>query len=365
MTMEGVLFVDHTTILGGAELSLARYLRSDLGSSSAIAFLSPHSAEPWKLPASVQAVHTRGEAGTTGIRELVRELSEIIDWLNPRVVVANSFSAAQYLAFVPKRGRTYAYFLRQEALPEGLSKVKSVLNRTFVLRRFDYFLANSEWTASTLPASVDRSRVLLSRPISGIQVGSDPADTVHSGATRLLAMSRLSPWKGVHTAIEAVRILNQDAPSTAQLTVAGGDLFGEAEYSTRLRGLADGQPVHFVGHQDDTAPLLRGADVLLCLSVTPEPFGQVVVQGLANGRIVIATDQGGPREIIQHGVSGFLVPPESPGAVAAVVAALRADTEMAARVSAAARRRAGDFVDSVTIPHFHKALVEISKGADR
>lgn len=357
-----VLFLDHTTALGGAELSLARFLRSEVGSSASLAFLTPESAQAWDLPESVRVSHTRGTAGATGIRGLVAELTELVEDIDPAVIVANSFSAAQYLAFVPKRGRRYAYFLRQAALPLELPRTKAILNRLFVLRRFDWFLANSAWTAGTLPRSVPRGRVLLSHPISGVRVQAGLTRPSDLGPIRMLAMSRLSPWKGVHTAIEAVRIANSETPGSAELTIAGGDLFGEADYSARLRRLAADTDVRFVGHQSDTAPLLRSADVLVCLSTTPEPFGQVVVQGMASGHVVIATDQGGPKEVIEHGVNGFLVPPEAPWAVAEIISSLHADPGLVKRIAGAAQERARAFEDTVTIPAFSEALRTIVAG---
>jgi glycosyltransferase involved in cell wall biosynthesis len=363
--LERVLFVDHTTVMGGAELSLARFLRSDAGSTAAIAFLTPNSADAWGLPPSVRVAHTRGVAGTTGIRSLVKELANVIASIDPDVIVANSFSAAQYLALVPKRGRRYVYFLRQEALPDGLPKTKAIFNRVFVLRRFDRFFANSGWTASTLPASIDRRRVVISRPISGVLADAADPKRFESVPTNVLTLSRLSPWKGVHTAIEAVRSIDQETPGSVSLTVAGGDLFGEEDYSALLRRLAEGIDVHFVGHTSDTRPLLSEAHILLCLSTTPEPFGQVVIQGMASGCVVIATDQGGPREVIRDGVDGFLVRPEDPEAVASVITAMQADPARAARIGENARARAKDFEDAVTIPAFANALADIPRSSGR
>lgn len=363
--LDRVLFVGHTTILGGAELSLARFLRSEAGAGSSLVLLSPQSAADWHLPASVRVAQTVGTAGQSGIRSIVSQLARLIDSLDPDVVVANSFSAAQYLAFVPKKGRRYVYFLRQEALPDGLPMSKTVLNRAFVLHRFDHFFVNSDWTASTLPRSIDRRRVLISRPISGVRTEPVRGEAFATDTLRMLTLSRLSPWKGVHTAIEALLMVNDETPSAANLTVAGGDLFSEAGYSARLHDLARGANVVFVGHVSETRPLLRDADILLCLSTTPEPFGQVIIQGMANECVVIATDHGGPREIIQHGVDGFLVPPDDPVAVARVVSSLRKDSSLARQVAAAALQRAREFEDTVTIPQFAAALSATLTGVRR
>ncbi len=352
-----VLFLDHTAQLGGAELSVARYLRRDEAISSALAILSPESVAPWALPEHIGVFHTTASAGVDSVRRIVSELTAIIERVNPACVIANSYSAAQYLAFVPKRGRRYYYFLRQEAIPEGVGRAKRALNHAFVLPRFDGFFANSSWTAGTLPRQVAKSRpVVISRPISGVKIAAEPRRDDRSKPVHLLTLSLLSPWKGVDTAIAASIGLDEAIGRPVSLTVAGGDLFGEEAYSAQLRQMAEGSGVEFVGHQSDTEPLLRRSQVLLCLSKTPEPFGQVVIQGMAHGCVVIATDQGGPREIITHGTDGILVAPDAPDQVRDALVRLFADPALFASLSANAMRAARAYTDDVTIPAFSAAI---------
>lgn len=363
MIARPTLFLDHTAQLGGAELSLARYLRHDGGASAVLGLLSPDPVGDWQLPANVPVFQTRATAGESSIRTIVSELSAIVARVNPSVIVANSYSAAQYLSFLPKRDRQFVYFLRQAALPDGLATAKVLLNKLFVLRRFDSFIANSEWTASTLPTRVRATRpVEISYPISGFVDSRAPRQTGPSRELRLLTLSRLSPWKGVHTAIEAVALANGTKPGVS-LTVAGGDLFGEGGYTARLHRMSRGLDVTFTGHLADPAPLLDDADVLLCLSATPEPFGQVVVQGMASGCVVIATDHGGPREIIEDGVDGFLVEPGSPQAVRDVLARLQTEPGLLATISANAVRSARRYRDDSTIRGFSDALASLSQRA--
>lgn len=360
-----ILFLDHTAKLGGAELSIARYLRSDSALPSVLGILSPESVAPWNLPNDVPVRHTHSTAGVDSIRSVVSELRRLVDEVNPSCVIANSFSAAQYLAFVPKCGRKYFYFLRQEALPEGLGRIKSALNRVFVLRRFDGYFANSRWTASTLPPGISATRpVVICHPVSGIDVAPRPRIRGKAQPLRLLTLSRLSPWKGVDTALDAVRLVDATSEGVVSMTVAGGDLFGEEGHSEHLRRIAEGHAVRFVGHQPDTAPLLQEADVLLCLSKTPEPFGQVIAQGMANGCVVIATNHGGPCEIITDGVDGILVPPDSADAVRDVLVRLQREPDLFASISANALRAARAYTDDKTIPGFTggiETLIERSR----
>lgn len=358
MSASTILFLDHTSQLGGAELSLARYLRVPIpGFSAAVAILEPRSIGEWELPDEVEVVHTTVASDRAPKLKVINELRRLIDDLDPVCIVCNSSNAAQYLAFVPKSGRRYFYFLRREAIPTGLSASRVWLNRCFVLRRFDGFLANSHWTASTLPERVRRSRPIeISRPISGISVGGIVRRAI-GNELRCLSLSRLSPWKGVHTAIEAVvEYSGRHLRPAATIVVAGGDLFGEESYSAGLRERWTSRQVRFVGHVSDTRELLDRADVLMCLSTTPEPFGQVVVQGMAHGCVVIATDQGGPREIITHGVNGFLVPADRSDLVADILASLTSSPEAVARISAAAIETARQYTDEVTIPDFTEAI---------
>ena len=365
MSSPKVLFLDHTSQLGGAELSLARYLRHRSADFLAtVAIMEPKSVDNWKLPRDVEVVHTSVASGRAPKVAVIKELRRLIDAVDPVYVVCNSSNAAQYLAFVPKAGRRYYYFLRREAIPLGLSAPRVWLNRLFVLRRFDGFFANSRWTASTLPVNVRRHRpVEISHPVSGVSVGG-PARREISGELRCLSLSRLSAWKGVHTAIESVvAYSDRNAGPPASMVVAGGDLFGEEDYSAGLRARWSSPQVHFVGHVSGTEELLNRADVLMCLSTTPEPFGQVVVQGMAHGCVVIATDQGGPREIITHGRNGFLVPPERPDLVADILTELASSPSVFASVSAAAIETARQYTDEVTIPAFTEAIQSLMNAA--
>jgi len=95
--------------------------------------------------------------------------------------------------------------------------------------------------------------------------------------------------------------------------------------------------VHWVGPRPDVPDLMADLDLLGLASTQPEPFGLVVVEALACGVPVVATDAGGPPEILGPAGprAGRLVPPGDPAALAAAVVDL-----LAAGPSSVARRRA-------------------------
>jgi glycosyltransferase involved in cell wall biosynthesis len=101
--------------------------------------------------------------------------------------------------------------------------------------------------------------------------------------------------------------------------------------------------VEFVGFTEDVLAILGAVDCLVHASTVPEPFGQVVVEGMAAGLPVIASNEGGPAEVITDGVDGLLCPPGDPSALAALLLRVAADPDLRSRLGAAARVRTVQF----------------------
>ncbi|EGG44628.1 glycosyl transferase, group 1 [Streptomyces griseoaurantiacus M045] len=161
-------------------------------------------------------------------------------------------------------------------------------------------------------------------------------------AHRLLAIGRLVPRKGYDQAVRALPRI----PDT-ELLLAGGPpehrLAEDTEAGRLLRlagelGVAD--RVRLLGAVDPARmpDLMRATDLVLC---TPayEPFGIVPLEAMACGVPVVATDVGGHRDSVADRVTGRLVPPGDPGAVAAAVRELLDDTALRRRYGAAGRDR--------------------------
>ncbi len=98
----------------------------------------------------------------------------------------------------------------------------------------------------------------------------------------------------------------------------------------------------FVGQQQDVAPWMWAMDILAVPSWR-EPFGRVVVEGLAAGCAVVATAVGGIPEIIAHEQTGLLIPPQDSGRLAQAILRLMDDAELRATLVAQGRLRARDF----------------------
>src|SRR5688500_16637156 len=85
-------------------------------------------------------------------------------------------------------------------------------------------------------------------------------------------------------------------------------------------------------------PLLAGADVFVSPSWA-ESFPYNVLEAMAAGLPVVATDVGGTAEAVEHGVTGVVVPPQDPGALTEAISGLLDDPERASRLGEAGRRR--------------------------
>jgi D-inositol-3-phosphate glycosyltransferase len=148
------------------------------------------------------------------------------------------------------------------------------------------------------------------------------------GTVRLLSVGRLVERKGVETLVEALALLPD-----AELVIAGGPSAADLPrdpHARRLRAAAERAGVlprvHLIGrvpHQQ-TAELMRAADLVLTVPWY-EPFGIVPLEAMACGTPVLASAVGGMLDTVEDGVTGVLVPPRDPPAVADAVRRLVAD----------------------------------------
>src|SRR5690606_37841600 len=131
----------------------------------------------------------------------------------------------------------------------------------------------------------------------------------------ILAMGRLVPEKGFHVLLDAFRLVLERTPK-AKLVLAGeGPQRKALEEQAERLGIA--QHVYFKGFATDPVRnrLLHVADVAVFPSLY-EPFGIVALEAMSVGPPVVAARSGGLAEVVEHGETGFLVPPGDAGALA-------------------------------------------------
>jgi len=172
-------------------------------------------------------------------------------------------------------------------------------------------------------------------------------------------VGRLEPWKGHRVFLEALARVRERFPDACGLVV-GGPEANSLTYPDELRSLAERlgleRWVAFAGYRPDALRLMTGMDALIHCSVDPEPFGRVIIEGMAAGKSVIGSAAGAVPEIIQDGVNGLLTPPGDVEALAGAMAHLLEDPTAARKLAGAGRRTVSD---RFTVDRHAAAIQEI------
>ena len=154
-------------------------------------------------------------------------------------------------------------------------------------------------------------------------------------------VGRISPTKGQDVFIRAAAKVACRFPDV-RFQVIGGALFQHDGFEKEIRVLAAQlglRNLEFLGFCDDVVSRMRKLTVLVHASPVPEPFGQVVVEAMAAGKPVIATDAGGIPEIVIDGECGFLVPVRDSNAMAEKICVLLANPKLAVALGRRGRAR--------------------------
>ncbi len=192
--------------------------------------------------------------------------------------------------------------------------------------------------------AVPKGRMLA--VVNGIDTDRFHPDEALRGATRraegrnehdriILAVGSLTAVKDYPTLLRAFAKIEPGGHPLHLWIVGAGPLRAQLEALAAELGVR--ASVRFFGVRFDTAALYNAADVCTLASLW-EGFGLVVAEAMASGKVVVATDCGGPAEVL--GGCGSLVPPGDPQALAAALfRALALDPQQRARLGAQARER--------------------------
>jgi len=169
-----------------------------------------------------------------------------------------------------------------------------------------------------------------------------PFPEYRDGKTNILFVGRLEPRKGAMHLLRAYAELKPRRPRTRLIIAGRGPELGELRRFVHRSGLSD---VLFAGRVDDIdkARFYKTADVFSAPSTGQESFGIVLLEAMAAGTPVVASDIHGYKKVVQRNVSGLLVEPKDPAAIAAAIERLIAEPDLRARLGSAAATRAHEF----------------------
>lgn len=178
-----------------------------------------------------------------------------------------------------------------------------------------------------------------------------------------IAVGTLNQAKDYPTMLEAAARCAQADPRFCLRVAGGGAALDGLQADADARGLAEA--VRFLGKRTDVARLLRAADAYV-LSSAWEGLPNAVMEAMASGLPVVATDVGGVSDLIETGRSGRIVPPRDPGALAEGMLGMMAlDAPARARMGALARERMADRFDQEHIAGQWEGLIQQTSATAR
>jgi glycosyltransferase involved in cell wall biosynthesis len=176
-------------------------------------------------------------------------------------------------------------------------------------------------------------------------------------------VGRLQPWKGQDRLLRAQALL-RDRGHKMHTVIVGGDAYGlSAEYAASLPSLIEelrlADDVTMTGQVPDAGPYIEQMDILVNAS-DPEPFGIVLLEGMARGVAVVAVDSGGPGEFIDNGRTGLLARSGQPSALADALEPLLGDPGRRREIGQAGRESfMSEFTDAAMRKRFFHNLEQV------
>ena len=304
------------------------------------------------LLSALGVVHLTGAAASS-----VWRLTALIRREKPDVLYVNTVTIPWWV-LAGRLARVPVVVHVREAEADHSRLVRWVMNAPLLLA--DAVVANSQASRRTLLDAVPR----LSERSSVIYNGIAGPDTVEAlpdhteQPVRLALIARLSPRKGIDVALEALATLRTQGRNI-HLDICGTAYTGYEWYEKELRARAAQPDLHgavtFLGYLNPTWPLLSTATIVLVPSRV-EPFGNTAVEGLLAARPVVASATQGLVEIISNGHTGLLVPPDDPDALAAAIATLLDNPDLATKVAEQGRHEA---LERFSITRYHRDIVNV------
>ena len=163
-------------------------------------------------------------------------------------------------------------------------------------------------------------------------------------------IGRIDWWKGHEYFLEAMAEISKEAPNASGLIIGpfeeNESIDRNREYLNKLHSMVSSldlqDKIIFTGFRDDVPRLMAALDVVVLATSTREPFGLVVIEGMAAGKPVVATAAGGVLDIIEDGVNGSLVPCKDSKAMAQAILNIIFDKDKADKMGLLARQRVAE-----------------------
>lgn len=298
-----------------------------------------------RLPDGVEC-HCIGKRPGIDVGAVVR-LAGLLRGLRPSIVHSRNWGAFDAIPAARVAGVSvviHGEHGREATDPEGLDPRRRRLRRVFaplVSRFVTVSLDLRQWLLTTIRLPVAKvvtihNGVDVSRFARGDRQAARRVLRLPAHAVVVGAVGRLDAVKDHGGLLQAFSILRTDQPTAELVLIGDGPRRADLERQVQEHGLTG--HVHLLGMRQDIPVLLRGFDAFVLPSLA-EGISNTVLEAMATGLPVVATRVGGNPELVEHGVTGALVPPGNPLVLAAALRYYVEDAGLREAHGEAGRRR--------------------------
>jgi phosphatidylinositol alpha-mannosyltransferase len=283
-------------------------------------------------------------------RMLERERFDIIHHHEPFVPflsfqILDSAKCPNVATFHAFGGFSFSYWAGRIALDRYMGKLDERIAVSSAARHFVSTYFPGEYRI--IPNGVDVEFYANAKPFPEFQ----------DGKVNLFFVGRVEPRKGAMYLLRAYARIKERHPNTRLIIAGRGPEIGDLRRFAHARRVED---VFFAGRvsDEDKARFYKTADVFVAPSTGQESFGIVLLEAMAAGRAVVASDIHGYKRVVQRNVSGLLVEPKDPDALADALERLIVDPGLRRSLGEAGARRAVEF----DWQHVTEELVNVYEG---
>lgn len=278
----------------------------------------------------------------------------------PDLVYSNGIKCHLLSLVMKKLTKIPLVWHMQDYFP-GFGFVKTYLN--LISTRPDLIICNSNSVNEDLKSKVGSSWSRLNTTVFNAV---NPEQFSYSSKPEkspvtISMVGMITPWKGQDVFIDGIAWLKKNHPQLQfQAQIVGGEAYataGETGFKDHLiqkvKNLNLTDCVHFLGMISNIEKIYQTSDIVTHCSKKPEPFGRVIIEAMASGCSVIATNAGGAAEIVNHNQNGLLVTPGSGEELGKALYRLMADYSLRSQLAAQGRKDVEQIFSSA---HFAKTI---------
>lgn len=231
----------------------------------------------------------------------------------------------------------------------------------FLRHYADVIIVNSKATGKSLNVSSSKIKLIYDAVEEQKKQGNNKP--TNPEVITIGMAGRINRWKGQKLFVDAASLVLEKHPNIL-FQIAGNACFGEEFLENDLRNYIMSKNIKdkviMLGYLDDMSSFYENVDIFVLPSIQPEPFGLVITEAMDYGIPVVATNHGGPTEILVNGESGYLVDYKSAKEMAKVLIMLIEDANKRKTIGANGKKRKRElFAVSTMINDTEKILSDI------